>query len=90
MSNDEKRKLKLNCYSDFQRSAISYVQNPSGKSFLTFFNHGEKLLVQLDDAKLLSECKLIRSEISESGGFDIRLADRILTVGILASKGLSF
>ena len=90
MSNEEIIKTRLNCYSDFQRSAITYAQNPSGKSFLTFFNHGEKLLEQLDDAKLLSECRLIRSKVSASGSFDIRLADKILTVGILASKGLAF
>ncbi|MGD0523387.1 MAG: hypothetical protein ABSA43_02405 [Candidatus Microgenomates bacterium] len=87
MSNEEKRNLKLNCYSDFQRSAITYVQNPFGKSHLTFFNHGEKLLNELGDEKLLGECKLIRSKILKSRRFNINLADKILTVGILASQG---
>lgn len=84
MSNEEEKRLRLNCFSDFQRSAVSYVSNPLGKTHLIFINHGMKLIRTLEIAKLIDMCEKIQKKLSSSKTADIRLADKILMVGILA------
>ena len=84
MSNEEEKKLRLNCFSDFQRSAVSYISNPLGKTHLIFINHGVELIRILGVAKLTDMCEKIKKKLISSKTADIRLADKILMVGILA------
>ena len=81
MSNEEIKKIKLNCLTDFQRAAILYTQNGS---WSIFFNHGQTLLQKLNSNKLLEECNHIQQMIDQKEKIEY-VSDRLLTVGLMAS-----
>ena len=81
MSNEEIKKIKLNCLTDFQRAATLYVQNGS---WSIFFDHGQTLLQKLNSKKLLQECKHIQQMIDQKEKTEY-ISDRLLTVGLMVS-----
>ncbi len=80
---EKEKKLRANCYVDFYRAATWYYKNPKGNTHLVFFNHGMKLVRLLGLTKLISMCQTIQKKLENSKVVDIRLADKILTVGLL-------
>jgi len=87
MSEDELKKNFLNCFMDLQRAAISFYQNPQGKTHLIFLNHAQGILEKIKDEKarhfvaIISQLKDKTSHPSEKQ--KKYLADEILTAGIL-------
>ena len=83
---EEEKKIRNNCYVDFYRAATWYYRNPQGNTHLVFFNHGMKLIRSLGLTKLISMCQIIQKKLKNSKVVDIRLADKILTVGLLVKN----
>lgn len=82
MSKEEKT-VRDNCYTDFYRAATWYYRNPQGNIHLVFFNHGMKLIQALELRKLAHMGQSIQKKLENSRVSDIRLADEILTIGLL-------
>lgn len=78
-----------NCFSDLQRSALSYYQNPQGKNHLVFLAHAKKILANIRNEKakkFLQRISLIEKKIIfPVKDFNQRknIADEILTLGCL-------
>lgn len=83
---EEEKVMRLNCYMDFVRSATAYVHNFNGTTHVIFLKHGEKLLKELNEQKLINKCELIRSKLVESNNYNKYLAEDILMIGCLAKR----
>ena len=81
MSEKKLEKVKLNCLTDFQRAGVLYL---TGNDYQPFFAHGKFLLKEIGDRRLLLECKIIEKMIKKRA-LKKYVADRMLTVGVLAS-----
>jgi len=80
MSEEELKKIKLNCLTDFQRAAMLCLIK---SNYMVFMEHGLKLLKQIGNNQLLTEYDKTLSLISKLP--PEKSSDRILTLGILAS-----
>ena len=81
MSNEELKRIKLDCLTDFQRAAMLYL---NGGGYMVFFKHGMGLLKKINRDNLVKECLKVNEMIS-AGEKKNKVADRLLTVGLMAS-----
>ncbi len=76
MSND--------CFLDLQRAATALYQNPQGKTHLIFLDHAQKI-VGSGESAIISELRRSASDKLSTKEAS-RLADQILTVGLMLKK----
>ncbi len=77
------QKALYNCWTDLQRAAMSFYLNPSGKNHLVFLDHGQKILSDLKANSFLRKLSDIKEKITTSTFAPVKIADEILTLGIL-------
>lgn len=73
--------MSNNCFLDLQRAATALYLNPQGRTHLVFLDHAQKVA----DENLALRISKLREHASDAVtlGEASRLADRILTLGLM-------